>query len=197
MILCRQPLILMTDLVGAASVLGILVLVAATVAVPMAREWNNQPAIASELVRTRELAATLQQRRAKFAGELREASEALRTEAPQPLADVGKLLERIAAQCAAAGVELMEVTPTSAPIESHAAVLHWQARVQARGAFPQFFSLLREMESWSPYLEIRDLVLNGPPNRETSICEASWTLRMSYLRPATDVPHPDSAESNP
>ncbi|MGE0482015.1 MAG: GspMb/PilO family protein [Phycisphaerae bacterium] len=197
MILCRQPLILMTDLVGAASVLGILVLVTVTLAVPMAREWNNQPAIESELARTRELAVTLQQRRAKFASELRDATETLRTAAPQPLADVGKLLERIATHCAAADVELLEVTPTPAPIESRAAVLQWQARVQARGTFPQVFSVLRELESWSPYLEIRDLALNGPPNRESSSCDASWTLRLSYLRPAADLPRPDPAESNP
>ncbi|MBU0641580.1 MAG: type II secretion system protein M [Planctomycetes bacterium] len=179
MIVSRKPLILGIDLLGLAVVLGLLTLVIVGIIIPLQRDALALPSVRRQVQATQDRYDQLARENPAVARQLKEQEEMLRTRASQPLADIGNFLERLSAECSRSGVNLLEIQPLAT--ESDGAHRSWNVHVRAEGKFPDFQRLLQRIESSSPYVQVRDLAVQGMPQANVSTCQLTWTLRVNYL----------------
>jgi Tfp pilus assembly protein PilO len=175
-VVCRQPLILGVDLVGLAALtaLGAVLMMA-----PLEGEVATLPHLRQQAATTHQERAALAARNAAMEQALAAHEEYLREQAEQPLADVGTFVAHVSEQCRESGVMLERVQPLATSRgESYES---WQVNVQARGTFPSFHALLHRIESWSPYVQVDDLLVIGPADATSRDCELAWTVRVNYL----------------
>ncbi|MFH1747146.1 MAG: GspMb/PilO family protein [Planctomycetota bacterium] len=190
MVICRKPLILGLDLLG-----GLLMALLATFAV----FWIIMPLQHSlaALPTSREQLSDTHRQRTRLVARNQAAEEALRTrelwmreQATQPLANVGTFLELMTEQCQRSGVTLMQVQPLA--VHHGEDYQSWDVQVRAQGTFPGFACLIHSIESSSPYVQVDNLLVNGPSSPAQNTCELAWTVRVNSI-----TSWPTSGEAGP
>lgn len=179
MVICRRPLILVTDLVGLLIVAGLTAGVSAMVILPNMAARNELPGLREDLALAQRKEHKLAARNKALTHSVERLAASLREQSQQPLADAGTFLRHMSEQCARYDIELRAVRPL-ATVRGEA-FSSWDVQVEARGAFPEFCRLLYGIESWSPYLHVSNINVQAPRQSDGTICQLSWTVRVNYL----------------
>ena len=179
MVVCRKPLILGIDLLGLAALAGIITLVIIAVLIPLQRDLITLPRLRDERMALHQQRIELATHNAALQKKLETHEQLLREQAGQPLFDVGTFLTHMSEQCRQSGIRLQTVEPL--------ATLHgetynsWRVQVRAQGLFPNFEALLRRIESWSPYVQVNNILIMGPADTNNHDCKLAWTVQVNYL----------------
>lgn len=200
MVLCRKPLILLIDALGAAGVLVLLLLTACLVVMPYSRQHWRVPQLQGQISHARRLLDRLAAQNAAIATWIDANEQRLREQADPLLADVGTFLEELANECRAGGIMLEQFEPVSVAAPADQPYQSWDVHVRARGSFPQFARLLARIESRSPYVYVRELDVEGPGPGTTGraeSCRVSWTVRVHYLPTTRTSGAPNAAATIP
>ena len=180
MVICRKPLILAIDLAGVASVAALLAAVGVWVLLPLQRDLTTLPALKEDALAVHRQCAKLAAQNAAMAQSLDAHEQALRAQAAQPLADVPTLLASVSELCAQSGVTLQQVQPLASG--SGELYRSWQLQVRAVGPFPSFHELLCRIERLSPYVQVSNMLVVGPSDRASQVCELAFTVQVNYLQ---------------
>ena len=146
---------------------------------PLQRELEALPRLREEMTEVHRRRAKLAARNGAIEQTLRAREQWLHQEAAQPLVDVGTFVAHISEQCAESGVVLQQVEPLRASRREE--YQSWEVQVRAAGTFPRFADLLHRIESRSPYVQVRNLLVAGPSDPGAHECELAWTVRVNYL----------------
>lgn len=179
MVVCRKPLILGVDLLGASAVGALIAGVTLTVFAPLYRELQDLPRLRSELVAAHRQRAQRGARNDALQNTVNSYTDYLRDQARQPLANPATFLQKMSEECHAAGVELHDVQPVAeADVNEYCS---WRVRVRGAAPFPHFERLLYRIESLSPFVHVDELLIEGPEDPQSNVCAVTWAIRVNYL----------------
>lgn len=195
MIICRKPLILFADAVGAAAVAGLIAAVAWFVVLPYSRQHGRLPQLENQIARAHRLRERLNAQNAAATTWVAANEQRLREQPDPAVADVGAFLEALTQECRAAGIMLEQFEPIHVPPAPNGAqraegnqgqdYRSWDVQLRGLGRFPDFARLITQIESRSPYVYVREFDVEGPPPGRPSACRLSWTIRVHYLPDAS------------
>lgn len=186
MIVCRKPLILVTDLVGAALSITLAAVVVFLVVLPYCRDQWRLPALQKRITAMHRYKSELATRNTASLTAVRELERRLDESTDSVLTDVGGFLEDMSRECRRSNITLEQFQPML-PVTTHDSPLttqdyaSWDVRVTARGRFPDFQKLLWWIEARSRFTYVREIDVIGSPSPTSSDCRLSWTVRMNYL----------------
>ena len=179
MVVCRKPLILGIDLLGLAGLAGLVAFVIIVLLIPLQSDLITLPRLRNERMALQQQRLELVSHNAALRQKLDTHEQLLREQAGQPLSDVGTFLTHMSEQCRQSGIRLQTVEPLATlPGETYNS---WRVQVRARGLFPNFEALLRRIESWSPYVQVNNILIMGPADTDSHDCELAWTVQVNYL----------------
>lgn len=190
MIVCRKPLILVTDLVGAALSITLAAAVVFLVVLPYCRDQWRLPALQKRIAVVHRYESELATRNTASLTAVRELERRLDESTDSALTDVGGFLEDMSRECRRSNITLEQFQPML-PVTTQD-YGSWDVRVTARGRFPDFQKLLSWIEARSQFTYVREIDVIGSPSPTSSDCRLSWTVRMNYLpdRPAAEETAP-------
>ena len=186
MIVCRKPLILVTDLVGAALSLTLAAAVVFLLVLPYCRDQWRLPNLQKRITAMHRYKSGLAAQNAASLTTVRKLERQLHESSDAVLTDVGGFLEDMSRECRRSNITLEQFEPV-APV-SGAQFSSLDVRITARGRFPEFQRLLLWIEARSEYTHVREIDVLQVAG--VSECRLSWTVRLNY------VPEPSPAEED-
>src|SRR5262245_59029628 len=181
MVLCRRPLLFVSDAIGAAGIGVIMGGVVLGVLLPLQLAVQARPAIAADLVDANARYDTATARNHALADTIRSLEGGLAELSGRHHSETGEFVEFLSAACAEAGFRLQQVTPQG--LVTHAGHRSWDAQMSATGPFAAFPHLLAEIEGWSPFVQVSNLSVTGPAQSGSAECVFSWTVRVNSVNP--------------
>ncbi len=178
MIVCRRPLILVTDLVGAALSATLAAVVVFLVVLPYCRDQWRLPALQKQIAAVHRHESGLAARNTASLTAVRELERRLHESSDAALTDVGGFLEDMSRECRRSNITLEQFQPML-PVTTQD-YGSWDVRVTAHGRFPDFQKLLSWIEARSRFTYVREIDVIGSPSPTSSDCRLSWTVRMNY-----------------
>ena len=184
MIVCRRPLVLVTDLVGVSLTLAVVAATTFLVVLPYCRQQWRLPALRSRAAAVQRQNVVRAAQNAASLTAIRQLEHGLDQRTESATNDVGRVLDEMARCCSAIGLTLEQFQPM--PPVSSGRFNSWDVRVTARGRFADFQRLLRWVEGRSEYTYVRELdvlKVSSPDaaNRPTAECRLQWTVRVNYM----------------
>lgn len=179
MVICRKPLILVTDVVAALLVAGVAAAAIVLVIVPHLEDSERLPGLHRRITEAHLLKDKLVAHNAETLTAVEGLERRLQEQNGAALADVSTFLEEMAELCHRSSVTLEQFQPQ--PITHGAAFDTLEVRITARGKFPDFHRVLAEIEARSPYAMIRDVTITAPEPTQPDECRLSWMVRVNYL----------------
>lgn len=178
MILCRKPLILVTDLIG-----GLLLAAVAATALfgfvlPALNDLGSLAELHRRIAESGRRRDAQTARNAASAVALSDLERRLSDAASQSPTELGALLEFIARQARDTNVRIQEIEP--APIVAGDGFDVTDVVLRASGSFPDFQELLRRIEARSVFLQIPKLSIVAPRGVRPGQCQLEWTVRISH-----------------
>jgi hypothetical protein len=188
MLLCRRPLLFTSDLLGAAGIALICGAVGMGVIGPWQAALASRPSLTQNIAEADIRYGQSTQRNQALAAIIRQHERAVAELAGRRRTDPGDFLEFVSDRCARHGIRLLQMTPQN--VAASEAQRAWDAQWRAAGPFPAFPRLLSDMEEWSPFVEVRELSVTGPPAGADADCQFSWTVRVSAPAATPREPQP-------
>ncbi len=183
MVICRKPLILVTDVAAALLVAGIAAAAIGLVVVPHLEDSERLPGLHRRITEAHLLKDKLVAHNAETLTAVEALERRLQEQNGAALADVSTFLEELAELCHRASVTLEQFQPQ--PVTRGATFDTLEVRIAARGKFPDFHRVLTGIESRSPYAMIRDVAITAPEPSQPDECRLSWMVRVNYLPTAS------------
>lgn len=188
MVVCRKPLILAIDVAGI-GVIGLALLSTLSfVVIPTQREAAELPAALTRLQSQRDALEASQQVLARIEAHSAELQVDRERELAKLNVDDGALMAQLADQCRTFNVQLAAIEPGATEQGGRA------FRVRARGRFSDVLSVIRSLETASPYVHIANLELVAGPDDAGRECDAGWMVRLPNAPdaspPAASAPTP-------
>lgn len=188
MIVCRRPLILATDLAGAALSVTLAAAVVFLVVLPFCRDQWRLPALQKRIAAAHRHERGLAARNTASLTAVSSLERRLHESSDAALTDVGGFLEDMSRECRRSNITLEQFQPML-PVTTQD-YGSWDVRVTAHGRFPDFQKLLSWIEARSRFTYVREIDVIGSPSPKSSACRLSWTVRMNYQPdppPATET----------
>lgn len=176
MTLCRKPLIFLTDVAGVAALGLILACLVFGVMLPVRSALAGRPEARKLIADLTDAHEAIVRRNRLLAEQVRTLSTTVEDLRATPAIGSGAFIEFLASSCREFGFELSALRPR--PEETGDGYRYFDTELGVSGVFPHFPPLLRRIEAWSPFVQIRDLVIRGPVAPDLKDCQISWTVRV-------------------
>lgn len=178
MILCRKPLILVTDLVGGLLLTAVAAIALLGFVLPALNDLGSLPELHRRITDSTRRRDAQTARNAASAVALSDLERRLADAASQSPTELGALLEFIARQARDTNVRIQEIEP--APLVAGDGFDVTNVVFRASGGFPDFQELLRRIEARSVFLQIPRLSILTARGVRPDQCQLEWTVRISH-----------------
>ncbi len=176
MTLCRKPLIFVTDVAGVAALGLIVACLVFGVVLPVKSALAGRPQVRKAIADLGDAHEAAVRHNRLLAEQVRTLSTTVDGLRAAPATGAGAFIEFLASSCREFGFELSALRPR--PEETRDGYRYFDTELGVSGLFSSFPPLLRRIEAWSPFVQIRDLTIRGPVAPDLKDCQISWTVRV-------------------